>query len=126
MKKKAISNYDKKTFLEFTWRLALTIIVVVILIRILLYPERAIIKEYREKLVKNHSVTMAYINAITHRDNTIYYEFIVNGIKYSGISRYSLLKPPYPEKGDSIEVYYSDDDPNVNLWRGEFLERPAQ
>ena len=65
---------------------------------------------------------LSYINDITHRDNTIYYEFVVDGIKYSGISRYSHLNPPYPEEGDSIEVYYSQTDPNVNLWRGEFTE----
>ena len=33
-----------------------------------------------------------------------------------------ILNPPYPEEGDSIEVYYSQTDPNVNLWRGEFTE----
>ena len=84
------------------------------------------IKEYRKKLINSHCVTKAYINATNPRDNTIYFEFVVNGIKYSGISRYSLLKPPYPEKGDSIEVYYSDDDPNINLWRGEFHEESKQ
>ena len=120
MKKKKSSYITKKNVLDYAWRFALSIILVFVLFRILIYPERAKIKEYRKKLVNNHCVTKAYINAITHRDNTIYYNFIVDGIKYSGISRYSLLNPPYPREGDSIEVYYSEKDPNINLWRGEF------
>ena len=112
----------QKLFWKFVWRFVLTLILVVFLIRIFVYPERAKINEYREILSNNHCVTKAYINDITHRKNTIYYEFVIDGIKYSGVSRYSLLNPPYPEKGDSIEVYYSKTDPNVNLWRGEFTE----
>lgn len=112
----------KKDFLKFAWRYVLAIIVVVFLIRILVYPERAKIKEYRKELSVSHSVTKAYIYSITNRKTKIYYEFIVNGVKYSGISRYSLLNPPYPEIGDSIDVYYSEADPNVNLWSGEFPE----
>ena len=123
MKKKKTGNYmSTKYAIDFVWRYVLTIIMVIIFIRIFIYPERAMIKEYRKKLINSHCVTKAYINATNPRDNMIYYEFMVNGIKYSGISRYSLLKPPYPEKGDSIEVYYKDDDPNVNLWRCEFPE----
>ena len=110
----------KKVFLDFAWRYALTIVLVIFLIRILVYPERAKIKEYRKELTTSHSVTKAYIYSITNRKTKIYYEFIVNGVKYSGISRYSLLNPPYPEIGDSIDVYYSEADPNVNLWSGEF------
>ena len=112
----------KKVFLDFAWRYALTIVLVIFLIRILVYPERAKIKEYRKELTTSHSVTKAYIYSITNRKTKIYYEFIVNGVKYSGISRYSLLNPPYPNKGDSIDVYYSEADPNVNLWSGEFPE----
>ena len=112
----------KKELWDFVWRFALTMLLVVVFIRIFIYPERAMIKEYRKKLVNNHCVTKAYIYDDSPRDNTIYYEFVVNGMKYSGISRYSLLAPPYPEKGDSIEVYYSEDDPTINLWRGEFPE----
>ena len=81
----------KKDFIKFAWRYVLAIIVVVFLIRILVYPERAKINEYREKLSISHNVAKAYIYSVTHRANTIYYEFMVNGVKYSGISRYSLL-----------------------------------
>ena len=119
MKKKTGSYITKKFVLDYAWRFALSIILVLVLFHIL-HPERAMIKEYRKKLVNNHCVTKAYINADNPSSNTIYYVFIVDGIKYSGISRYSLLNPPYPEKGDSIEVYYSEKDPNINLWRGEF------
>ncbi len=119
-KKKTGKFFNKKELWDFAWRFALSIILAIFFCRVFIYPERAMIKEYRKKLINNHCVTKAYINAITHRDNTIYYDFVVDGIKYSGISRYSLLNPPYPEKGDSIEVYYSEKDPNINLWRGEF------
>ncbi|MBQ2224674.1 MAG: hypothetical protein II422_01780, partial [Prevotella sp.] len=50
------------------------------------------------------------------------YDFIVNGVKFSGKSRYSHLNPPYPQEGDSIDVYYDEKDPNINLWSGEFAE----
>lgn len=124
MKKKKTDKYlfNKKELWDFVWRFTLSIIVVIFFIRIFIYPERAMIKEYRKKLINSHCVTKAFINATNPRDNTIYYEFVVNGIEYSGISRYSLLNPPYPETGDSIEVYYSETDPNVNLWSGEFTK----
>ena len=112
----------KKELWDLVWRFALTLLLVIVSIRILYYPERARIEDYRDKLSISHRVTKGYINAITYRKNLIDYNFIVNGVKYSGKSRYSLLEPPYPEKGDSIEVYYKDDDPNVNLWRCEFPE----
>ena len=122
-KKEKKDKYLTKEFvLDSVWRYVMTIVVTVIFIRIFVYPERAMIKEYREKLTNNHCVTRGYINDITHRDNTIYYEFVVDGIKYSGISRYSLLNPPYPQDGDSIDVYYDKKDPNINLWSGEFTE----
>ena len=122
MKKKTSSYITKKFIFDFVWRYVLTIIVVIVFIRIFIYPERAMIKEYRKKLANSHCVTKAFINATNPRDNTIYYEFVVNGNKYSGISRYSLSNSPYPREGDSIEVYYCENDPNVNLWRGEFSE----
>ena len=59
---------------------------------------------------------------VVNKGNTIYYVFKIDGVKHSGFSRYSLMNPPYPDEGDSIEVYYDESDPNVNLWRGEFTE----
>lgn len=122
MKKKTSSYITKKFIFDFVWRYVLTIIVVIVFIRIFIYPERAMIKEYRKKLTNSHCVTKAYIYDDNPRDVKIYYRFVVNGIKYSGISHYSHLNPPYPREGDSIEVYYCENDPNVNLWRGEFSE----
>jgi len=112
----------KKNLLKYILKSALAIIMVILIIRVMIYPERAKIKKYRKELTIRHATTKAYVNGITHRDNTIYYEFNVNNVKYFGISRYSLLDTPYPEEGDSIEVYYNEEDPNVNLWRGEFPE----
>jgi hypothetical protein len=124
MKKRRRGKYiiDLKEIWDFVWRFTLSLILVVIFILIFVYPERAMIKEYREKLTNSHCITRGYINDITHRDNTIYYEFVVDGIKYSGISRYCLLDQPYPQEGDSIDVYYDEKDPNINLWSGEFYE----
>ena len=119
MKKKTGSYITKKFVLDYAWRFALSIILVLVLFHIL-HPERAMIKEYRKKLVNNHCVTKAYIYFDNPRDVKICYRFVVDGVKYSGISRYSHLNPPYPREGDSIEVYYSEKDPNINLWRGEF------
>ena len=122
-KKEKKDKYLTKEFvLDSVWRYVMTIVVTVIFIRIFVYPERAMIKDYREKLTNNHCITRGYIYAENPRANKIFYDFVVDGIKYSGISRYSLLNPPYPEEGDSIEVYYSEKDPNINLWRGEFTE----
>ena len=98
------------------------IVIVFIMIYVVDYPERKKNKEYREQLETNHKVIRAYINAENPRRNTIYYVFVVNGVEYSGVSRYPNLNPPYPREGDSIDVYYSAEDPNVNLWSGEFSE----
>ncbi len=124
MKKRRRGKYiiDLKEIWDFVWRFTLSLILVVIIFRIFIYPERAMIKEYREKLTNNHCITRGYIYAENPRYITIYYEFFVDGIKYSGISRYSHLNTPYPQKGDSIDVYYDEKDPNINLWSGEFYE----
>ncbi len=94
----------------------------IILLIYVLYPERRMIKEYREQLTTTHSVTKAHIYHVTNNTNTFYYTFTIHGVEYSGTSQYSHLNPPYPREGDSIEVYYSETDPNVNLWKGEFSE----
>ena len=115
---------DKTRRSKFVWEGAygygLGLLLLFLIVRFTIYPERAKIKEYREELSMEHQVARGYINRIAHRDNKIYYVFTVDGVEYSGVSRYSLSDKPYPQKGDSIDVYYSDADPNVNLWRGEF------
>ena len=93
-----------------------------ILLIYVLYPERRKIKEYRKQLITRHCVTKAYIYQVTNNTNTFYYTFTINDVEYSGMSRFSHLNPPYPREGDSIEIYYSEVDPNVNLWKGEFTE----
>ena len=62
----------KKVFLDFAWRYALTIVIVIFLFRILEYPERAKIKEYRKELIISHSVTKAYIYNVNYSDNKIF------------------------------------------------------
>jgi magnesium-transporting ATPase (P-type) len=65
MKKKKTGKYlfNKKELWDFVWRFTLSIIVVIFFIRIFIYPERAMIKEYRKKLTNSHCVTKAFINA---------------------------------------------------------------
>ena len=52
--------------------------------------------------------------------NTFTYQFKINGKQYKGISKYNMSKQERPPIGDSIWVYYKEDDPNVNLWVGMF------
>ena len=111
---------NKKKWLHYAWSIPLAAALGLLAGFVTEYPARSKIKEYREKLKTNHSVTKAYVNQVVNRGNTIYYVFKIDGVKYSGFSRYSLMNPPYPDVGDSIEVYYDESDPNVNLWRGEF------
>jgi len=123
MTKKTDSDktWRRKPVWKGAWKIALGLLLLFLIVRFMVYPERAKIKEYREELSIEHQEARGYINRIVHKDNTIYYVFTVNGIEYSGVSRYSLMEDrPYPQKGDSIDVYYSEADPNVNLWRGEF------
>lgn len=122
MTKKTDSDktWRRKPVWEGSWRFALSLLLLFLIVRFMIYPERAKIKEYREELSIDHQVARGYIDRIVHKDNTIYYVFTVDGVEYSGVSRYSLSDKPYPQKGDSIDVYYSEADPHVNLWRGEF------
>lgn len=119
-KNKKVSMTKKDVF-NNVGRYVLGFIFIIIVVRFF-YPERTRIREYREWLTMSHSVTKAYIYHVTNNTNTFYYIFTIDGVEYSGISRYSHLNPPYPREGDSIEVYYSETDPNVNLWSGEFPE----
>jgi hypothetical protein len=115
-------KYDKKDLWDFVWRFTLSIIVAVIFIRVLIYPELVKMEDYRERLNTSHRIAKGRINSVIHRKVLIYYDFIVNGVKFSGKSRYSHLNPPYPQEGDSIDVYYDEKDPNINLWSREFYE----
>lgn len=122
MTKKADSDktWRHKSIWEVAYKYGLGILLLFLIIRFMVYPERAKIKEYREELSIEHQVARGYINRIVHKDHTIYYIFAVDGVEYSGFSRYSLSDKPYPEKCDSIDVFYSEADPKVNLWQGEF------
>ena len=111
---------DSKIVWKFAYKYGLGLLLLFLIVRFTIYPERARIKEYREELSIEHQVARGYINRVVNKGNTIYYVFTVDGVEYSGISRYSLMEKPYPHKGDSIDVYYSEADPHVNLWRGMF------
>jgi hypothetical protein len=77
-------------------------------------------KEYREELSIEHQVARGYIDRVVNRGGKLYYVFTVDGVEYSGVSWYAPMNKPYPQRGDSIDVYYSEADPRVNLWRGMF------
>ena len=113
---------DSKTVWKYAYKYGLGILLLFLIFRFMIYPERARMMEYREELSIDHQVARGYINRSVHKDNTFYYVFTVDGVEYSGVSRYSLMEKPYPQKGDSIDVYYSEADPHVNLWRGMFSE----
>lgn len=71
-KKEKKDKYLTKEFvLDSVWRYVMTIVVTVIFIRIFVYPERAMIKDYREKLTNNHCITRGYINAKNSRMENI-------------------------------------------------------
>ena len=76
--------------------------------------------EHRKELAaltSNRRTVKAYVYETKRKSNQIFYRFTLNGVVYSGCSHYSLYQS-YP--GDSIWVYYKEDDPNVNLWVGMF------
>ena len=112
---------DSKIVWKYAYKYGLGLLLLFLIVRFMIYPERARMKEYREELSIDHQVARGFINRSVHKDHTFYYIFTVDGVEYSGVSRYSLMKDkPYPQKGDSIDVYYSEADPHVNLWRGMF------
>lgn len=45
---------------------------------------------------------------------SLYYKFLANGLEYEGWSKYSN-HDGIPEEGDSIDIYYSEKDPELNL-----------
>ena len=120
----------KKTDSGKTWRRKsvwkdaynkwLGILLLFLIFRFVIYPEYARMKEYREELSIEHQVARGYINRVVNKGGKLHYVFTVDGVEYSGVSRYAPMNKPYPQKGDSIDVYYSEADPRVNLWRGMF------
>ena len=82
-------------------------------------PENYKIKKYREELIENRKTIKAYVYVRSPKHRTIKYHFKIDDIEYYGFSRYTRWQL-YPESGDSILIYYKEDDPSVNLWAGMF------
>lgn len=100
------------------FRIILTIVIAVIAIFILYYPEKSRYEEYRNELSIKHKVVTAYVYGSNPKKNKILYRFTINGETYKGQSRYRQTQSPKPAIGDSIEVYYKEENPEVNLWSG--------
>lgn len=102
-------------------RIGLTIIIAVIACYILYDPARRTQKEYKQELLEGHKTVRAYVyrRIGTKNRNTIEYIFSINNKEYLGESRYSRSKP-YPDDGDSIVVFYKENNPEINLWSGCF------
>jgi hypothetical protein len=82
-------------------------------------------KELSEQSTRRKSVKACVIDYYRNyngsfKTKTFVYRFIVDNLTYEGISQYNMDKQLPPEVGDSIWVYYKEDDPNVNLWVGMF------
>ena len=73
-------------------------------------------KAYVSAYIVHKGETRLFIKA-TRR--TFVYNFTVNGQQYEGYSK-NYKKQRLPNIGDSIWVYYKEEDPNVNLWVGLF------
>ncbi|MBP5680906.1 MAG: hypothetical protein J6X31_07645 [Bacteroidales bacterium] len=84
-----------------------------------IHLEREKIADYREELIENRQVVKAYVYLKNAKKRRFEYRFKIDGIEYDGVSRY-IPSRQHPEVGDSIWVYYKEDDPNVNLWVGMF------
>ncbi|MBP5347014.1 MAG: hypothetical protein J6Y99_12455 [Bacteroidales bacterium] len=78
-------------------------------------------KELSEQSTRRKSVKACVIDYYRNyngsfKTKTFVYRFVVDNLTYEGISQYNKGKQQTPEVGDSIWVYYKEDDPNVNLW----------
>lgn len=79
------------------------------------------------ELITERKTIKAYVSGYygRHRGrfkkDTFIYRFMIDNQEYKGISS-CKGNHLYPEVGDSIWVYYKEDDPNVNLWVGMFSE----
>ena len=102
-----------------TFTILLAVLVCLIVHFLIFYPERKKIEDYRKELVENRKSVKAYVYLKNPKKRRFEYRFKIQGIEYEGGSRY-IQMCPHPEKGDSIWVYYKEDDPKVNLWVGEF------
>ena len=83
---------------------------------ILEYPEKKRVQEFRKELKREHKTIRAYVYWTNDSRCTIYYRFKLNGTTYKGKSGYIRLGGIWPERGDSINVYYSEKNPEINLW----------
>ena len=80
------------------------------------YSEVRRYREYRVILKREHKTIKAYVYSGHSKSRTIYYRFDLNDTTYTGQSYYTTLGGIWPEEGDSINVYYSEKNPEINLW----------
>ncbi|MBE6331171.1 MAG: hypothetical protein E7070_02520 [Bacteroidales bacterium] len=107
------------SYIDFIKRIAATVLIVAVCLLVSEYPEMKRRKEYHNVLSIERKAIKAYVYIRNSKSQRILYRFELNGVQYTGVSGYSRSQP-YPHRGDSIWVYYKEDDPNVNLWVGEF------
>jgi hypothetical protein len=108
-----------KFYLDCFVRFAAAILIVAVFLLVTKYPEVKRRNEYRNELSIERKAIKAYVYIRNPKCERILYRFEVNGVQYTGESKY-FRSQQYPERGDSIWVYYKEDDPNVNLWVGMF------
>ena len=75
----------------------------------------------KKHLTEKHETIRGYVYSKNGRWSEIDYRFTVNGKEYSGSSKYNQMLP-YPHEGDSIDVFYDANDPDINLWSGCWQE----
>lgn len=93
-------------------------IIGVSIIAIYLYVDTRPTAKYLDKckieLSKKRILTRGCIYEVRGKYRSIYYRFMANGLQYEGWSKdYNL--DGIPEEGDSIDIYYSEKDPELNL-----------
>ncbi len=107
------------SFIDFIKSIVVIILIVLGFFLVTEYPEIKRRKEYRNELSKERKAIKAYVYIENSKRRRLLYRFELDGVHYTGVSRYSRSQQ-YPHRGDSIWVYYKEDDPNVNLWVGMF------
>lgn len=90
-------------------------IIALFLVELLVYYDEYQYKKIREDLsVSEQGITNACIYNVVYKSHRYCYRFYVDGNLYHGTSRYSS-NTDHLNEGDSIEVTYKAEDPNVNL-----------
>lgn len=110
-------NKSLRGFINETRRFLRTIAILGLFLGLYIYINRVYYHNKINRLSK-HETVKAYVFDKTGKDwKSIHYRFVVEGKEYYGESPCSNTQP-YPDEGDSIEVYYDAKDPDLNLWSG--------